>query len=1047
MTPELWQRLKPLYRAAIERPDEQRARFIAEVCGNDDELREELLALVKANDEQTSLGGLPMVNPDGLIARASKPFSVGELILGRFKIMQLLGTGGMGDVYEAMDLELGRVALKTIRSDIADSTEMLSRFRKEVQLARKVGSPHVCRVHELFVLPGDQGALPSLFLTMEFLDGVTLADKIRQSGPLPWRDAREIGIEICAGLQAIHQVGVIHRDLKSRNVMLALRNGSTCAVLMDFGLARELTSPSSETITYLTRPGAIAGTPAYMAPEQFEGAEVRPATDVYALGVVLYELVTGKHPFAASTPVEAAVLRGRRPQLPSAIKQGVPRHIEEVIYKCLEYEAGSRYQSANEVADALGAHPLSVRRLIGRQQVAFHKWTILAAISAILLVIGTGSILWFRSHRYRPPSSEVQHWYELGTTALREGTYVKATRELQVAVDHDKRFALGHARLADAWSELDFAGRARGEMLLASAPESERNLPALDRMYIEAVRSTLTHDFAAAVTQYSAILDALPEREKAFGHVDLGRAEEKAGNLKAAVKDYEAATVKDRDSPAAFVHLGVLRSRLQDTSGGEAAFRQAETLYQETSNQEGLAEIAYQRGYAQNVRGESGPASANLQISLTMARQIPSVQLEIRTLTQMSSVESSAGNTGQAIQYADQAIQLARDNELEYWSGDGLMRLGNAYLTSQQLDKAEAPLQAALRLGQQDQKPRLEANARMGLASLRDQQRRWDESIGFAEAALPYYRSVGMVSEATYAAILVIRAQENKKDLRAALRAATDLLDASKKSNNAPLMESSEEQMGSVLNGLEDYPEALVHFEEALRIARSIHEYETYQALNCAYVLWPLGRYAEAEDMLVVAQSGKNAQLASAAELVRANILFSKEKFAEVISLANRAFKPELSHAVADDLPQFRLLRARAELRLGELKKASDDVSELTAWAQKEGDEETAYDVKLVQAEIYRESGSAELAKPLAESSRLYFSNLGKQESQWLSLLEEARVYRTLGKVQDAKVSAQLALDILKEFEHTWPLFDYTSYSTRPDIKTAQRELAEYERN
>ena len=199
--------------------------------------------------------------------------------------------------------------------------------------------------------------------------------------------------------------------------------------------------------------------------------------------------------------------------------------------------------------------------------------------------------------------------------------------------------------------------------------------------------------------------------------------------------------------------------------------------------------------------------------------------------------------------------------------------------------------------------------------------------------------------------------------------------------------------------------------------------------------------------MLVVAQSGKNAQLASAAELVRANILFSKEKFAEVISLANRAFKPELSHAVADDLPQFRLLRARAELRLGELKKASDDVSELTAWAQKEGDEETAYDVKLVQAEIYRESGSAELAKPLAESSRLYFSNLGKQESQWLSLLEEARVYRTLGKVQDAKVSAQLALDILKEFEHTWPLFDYTSYSTRPDIKTAQRELAEYERN
>jgi tetratricopeptide (TPR) repeat protein len=1046
MKPELWQRLKPLYQEAIERPTEQRARFIAEACGNDHELREELAALLRANDEQTSLNDVPIVNLEGLIAKTAKSFCVGELILGRFKIVRPLGSGGMGDVYEASDLELGRVALKTIRSDIADSPEMLSRFRKEVQLARKISSPHVCRVHELFVLPGDHEALRGLFLTMEFLDGKTLTDMLREGGTLPWRNAQAIGIEICAGLQAIHQVGIIHRDLKSRNVMLTSRNGVTSAVLMDFGLARELTSPSTETMTYMTRPGAIAGTPAYMAPEQFEGTELSPATDVYALGVVLYELVTGKLPFAASTPIGAAVLRGRRPQLPSAMQLGVPRHFKEVIYKCLEYEAKRRYQSANEVADSLGARPLSARRLIGRQQSVFGKRAILATIFVILLVI-TGGILWSRAHRYQPPSSEVQHWYEIGTAALREGTYLKAIREIQVAVDHDKRFALGHARLAEAWSELDFAGRARGEMLLASAPESERNLPALDRMYIEAVRSTLTHDFATAMSLYKAILDALPEREKAYGYVDLGRAREKAGDLNEAVKDYEAATAKDKDNPAAFVHLGVLRSRLQDASGGEAAFKQAEILYQETSNQEGLAEIAYQRGYVENVRGESGPARANLQASLTMARQIPSVQLEIRTLTQMSSVESSAGNSAQAIQYANQAIQLARDNEIGYWSGDGLMRLGNAYLSSQELDKAEASLQAALRLAQQDQQPRLEANARVGLASVRDQQRKWDEGIGFAQEALAYYRSVGMISEATFAAILIVRAQENKKDLRAALQSATELLEASKKSNNAPLIESSEEQMGSVLSSLEDYPKALAHFEEALRIAHSIHEYESYQALNCAYGLWPLGRYTEAQDMLVVAQSGKNADIASAAELVKANILLSQERFAEVISLANREFKPELSHAVADDLPQFRLLRARAELRLGDLRKASDDISELTAWAQKEGDEETGYDIKLVQAETYRKAGSPQLAEPLVDSARRYFSNLGKKESHWLSLLEQARVYRSLGKVQDSKVAAQLALDILGDFEHTWPSSDYRSYTTRPDIKAAQQELASYGRS
>ena len=1046
MTPELWKRLKPLYQAAIEKPDEQRSRFIAEVCGNDDDLRRELVALVKANNEPTSSGDIPIVNLEGLIARRSKPFSAGELILGRFKIVRLLGSGGMGDVYEASDLQLGRIALKTIRSEIADSPDVLSRFKKEVQLARRVGGPHVCRVHELFVIPGAGEKAPSLFLTMEFLEGRTLADKIRESGALPWREAQAIGIEICAGLQTIHQAGIIHRDLKCRNVMLASRNGSICAVLTDFGLARETRTPTSETISSLTRPGVIAGTPDYMAPEQFEGTEVSPATDLYALGIVLYELVTGKHPFAASTPVEAAVLRGRRPKPASSIQRGVPHLCDEVINKCLEYEAGRRYQSAKEVADALTAHSLSARRLIERQTELLRRRGVLATLSALLLLIAAVSILWFRSHRYHPPSSEAQHWYEMGTAALREGTYVKATQALQVAVDRDKSFALGHARLADAWSELDFAGRAQQEMLLASAPESEQNLPALDRMYIEAVRSTLTRDFGTAVKEYAAILDALPEQEKASGYVDLGRAQDKANNFNEALKDYEAAARLNKDNPAAFVHLGVLRSRQQDASGGEAAFKQAETLYKETSNQEGLAEIAYQRGYAENVRGNSEQAKSNLETSLTLARQIPSVQLEVRALTQMSNVEYLAGHSDQAIQYATQAIQLAQDNELEYWSGDGLMRLGNAYLSSHDLDKAEAPLQAALRLAQHERKPRLEANARFSLASVRNQQGKWDESIQFAQTALDYYKNVGMIVQATNASILIIRGQRNKNDLTAALQSATELLGVSRRSANPALIESSEEQMGDILSSLERYPEALSHFEEALQMAREIHENEPYQAAHCADVLWLLGRFTEAQNMLVVAESAKNAAIVSRGQLVKIHILFSQGKFADVVSLVNRALGPGLPQVSPDDLSQFRLLRARAEVRLGHIRKASDEVSELTAWAEKERDELGAYNVRLVQAEIYRKSASPQVAEPLLKSACHYFSNSGKKESEWLSLLEQARVDRSLGKMQESKVSAALALDILKQFEHTWPPLDYSSYSARPDIRAAQQELLSYVR-
>lgn len=1049
MTPELWQRLKPLYQAAIERPNEQRARFIAEACGNDEELKQELTALVNANDQSTASGDFPIVNLERLIPRPSTSFSVGELVLGRFKIIRLLGSGGMGNVYEASDLELGRIALKTIRSDIADSTEMLTRFKKEVHLARKVGGPYVCRVYELFVVPGTQEGKPSLFLTMEFLDGITLSDKIRESGPLPWHDARAIATEMCAGLQTIHQAGVIHRDLKSRNVMLASRNGTTCAVLMDFGLARELTTPASETATSLTGPGAITGTPAYMAPEQFAGTEVSPATDVYALGIVLYELVTGKHPFASSTPVEAAVLRGRRPQPASSTRQGIPRQCDEVINKCLEYEARNRYQSAEEVADALRANPLSTRRLIEWQRALLRRRDVRATVSAALLLIAALGILWFRSHRYHVPSSEVQHWYDTGTAALREGTYVKATRALQVAVDRDKGFALGHARLADAWSELDFAGRAQEELLLASAPESERNLPALDRMYIEAVRSTLTHDFATAVKQYQAILDSLPTQEKASGYVDLGRAQEKAGSPKVALKDYEAATRLDEDSPAAFARLGVLRSRQQDASGGEAAFKHAETLYRESSNVEGLAEIAYQRGYAANVRGDSEHSNTNLQTSLSLARQIPSVQLEIRALTQLSSVEYSQGKEARAIQYANQAIELARENQLDYWSGDGLVRLGNAYLSSDDLDKAEPPLQAALLLARQAQQPRLEANARFSLASVRNKQGKWNESVQFAQGALDYYKSVGMIVQATLASILIIRAERSAGNLTAALQSAQELWDISRRSDSAALSETSEELVGDTLNSLERYPEALPHFEEALRIGRTIHQNEPYQALHCADALWALGRFTEAQNMLDLAKSvsGNNAEIASQAELVETKILLSKEKFADVIFRVNRAFEPRLSHAIPDDLPQFRLLRARAEVNLGEIKKAADDVNDLTAWAQKAGDEESAHNIKLVQAEIDRKAGTPRLAQPLVDAAHDYFAISGRKESQWLSLLEQARVHESLGENQKSANSAQLALDILREFKDTWPSSDYESYTSRPDNEAARKELLSYERH
>ena len=351
MTPELREHLKRQFQSVLAVPAGERAQFIAEVCQGNADMKRELLALLAANVEVTAPPNTPLVDADEPACLPQQLLANGEVIEDRFEIVRHLGTGGMGEVYEAIDLQLGRVALKTIRSSMTGTTEQLSRFKKEVQLARKVSNSHVCRIHDLHLSQSSAQGPRRAFLTMELLEGVTLADRIRENGPLPWREVKTLAIELCEGLHSIHNAGIVHRDLKGRNIMLASRNGRPCAVLMDFGIAHEQSQRTGDTSTALTGNGAIIGTPAYMAPEQFEGSDVSPATDVYALGLVLYEALTGKRPFVE----DAGPCTGKTRRLvrASAVKHGVPRRIDRVIARCLEYDPKRRYPSANAVEQEL----------------------------------------------------------------------------------------------------------------------------------------------------------------------------------------------------------------------------------------------------------------------------------------------------------------------------------------------------------------------------------------------------------------------------------------------------------------------------------------------------------------------------------------------------------------------------------------------------------------------------------------------------------------------------------------------------------------------
>jgi serine/threonine-protein kinase len=275
----------------------------------------------------------------------ARGFVPGQVLAERYRMVGLLGRGGMGEVYRADDLKLGQtVALKFLPRDVEHDKDRLERFLTEVRLSLKVTHPNVCRVHDIADADGRH------FISMEYVDGEDLASLLRRIGRLPEDKAVEIARQLCAGLAAAHDEGVLHRDLKPANVMI---DGRGRAKITDFGLA-------GATAGVIGRE-AQAGTPQYMAPEQFDGRELTVQTDLYSLGLVLYELFTGKRAFDSRDLGELQKMRSSSPTNPGALVSGLSPVVERAILRCLDPEPGRRPTSAESLAAALpGGDPLAM---------------------------------------------------------------------------------------------------------------------------------------------------------------------------------------------------------------------------------------------------------------------------------------------------------------------------------------------------------------------------------------------------------------------------------------------------------------------------------------------------------------------------------------------------------------------------------------------------------------------------------------------------------------------------------------------------------------
>lgn len=267
---------------------------------------------------------------------AVRELTTGSTFAGRYQVIEELGKGGMGSVYKVYDAEVEeKVALKLLNPEIASDEETIKRFRNELKLARAISHKNVCRMHDL----GQQEGV--YYITMEYVAGENLKSFIRRSGQLNVDKAIGIAAEICEGLAEAHRLGVVHRDLKPQNIMIDLEGN---AQIMDFGIARSLKAAG------VTGPGVIIGTPEYMSPEQVQGEAADQRSDIYAVGVILYEMLTGRVPFGGDTPFAIALKhKAETPPDPREFNGRIPEELSRLALRCLEKDRDRRFQSSGDL--------------------------------------------------------------------------------------------------------------------------------------------------------------------------------------------------------------------------------------------------------------------------------------------------------------------------------------------------------------------------------------------------------------------------------------------------------------------------------------------------------------------------------------------------------------------------------------------------------------------------------------------------------------------------------------------------------------------------
>ncbi len=960
----------------------------------------------------------------------------------------------MGEVFLAEDTTLGRkVAIKMLPETRAGNDRARRRLINEARAAAALDHPNICAIHEV----GEED--DRVFIVMQYIDGENLAGRIRQH-PLPPAEVVDIGIQAAQALEEAHAAGVIHRDIKPQNMIVTPRGQLK---VLDFGLATvaEHDLADAQTMERLTVEGSTVGTPGFMSPEQLLGRDVDARSDIFSLGVTLYECATGKAAFDAGTPIEVAmrVMNDTLPP-PSELSPDVPPALDAIIARAMALDAAARYQSARSLhADLLDlkhelvgdtarpASRASSTTTVRRKAVRFKSWIV---ASAVIALVGA----WFapgllrRGHHVPRPEAVV--WYDRGTIAIREGAYFQASKALERALEIDSGFALARARRAEAYTEMGLTDRAREELLQAMTLLPDRsNLSAAESNYVDAVAATLARDFKTTIEKYSLIVNMVPDTEKGAAYVDLGRAYEKNEELDRAIESYVKATQLDPQSAAAFLRAGILYGRRQQLPKANEAFAKAEEIYQAMSSQEGLAEVHYQRGSLLARIRKLAEAKEQLERSLAISRGSSSEYQAIRTSLQLSNVYYATGDTNHAKSIAVEAVEAAQLLNSRSLATNGLIDLAYTLLARGEFAETRAYLTQALDLARQDKSPRLEARARLALGSLSTQEGRFDEAVSHLEAALKFYQPGGYRTETSNALILLGRAYRDKGEYAVAMKAFSEQLELAKQSGDPARLAATHSSIGVLLGDNQElYAEALPHFEESYRINKSLGARVSmgWDQVNRAASLSALGRYEEAKVALDEAyaiaggpEAAFKSQLAHV-DLIAAQMALSLGHRVEATTRATAALKlAGLDYK--DTALQAKQTLALTEAVFGAPKKAMALVEEAVDAARELKLPRLLSTALLASAEVRIAAGDGHGALADAQAAQKVFASAAQLESEWRAWLVSARSMRLEGDRSSAYDYAVRAETSRAALQNRWGEQNYQGYVRRPDIQVHLKQL------